>query len=914
MTRAQPAEGDGASPRYVLPRQGLSIDNKVSDSTLYGPSIQAGRIHLGVHFHEAAPSDPPFPPTAAVARQPRRPGCSQGRLLTRWQAQALSCSTTSCPRTASPARASLTLRGRTAAAQPHHCTEVHRVSPISTAPALWPHQREAVSAATAALQGAARTTVVMACGTGKTRVESEVADAIAPDGLVVVVLPTLALVEQTLRSWLQTSGPDALGLIISVCSDEEVLDRDSAEGLNSLRVHVTTDPSQLAELLVSRPQGRCTVAVTYASLPIVAAAQRRPNVPTSRLIVVDEAHRSAGGRDGTWSIVHDDGQLPAEKRLYMTATPRMVLPRGDSSTEVFSMDDETVYGRVAYRLGFAAARSRGLLADYRVVVALVSDDEVRTLANGENRAQFLGVGKAAVSAPVLARQIAVLRAASEFGIQRLLTYHHRVKDALWYAKTLPAVDSLLSPTPGTPDLVTGCVHGGQDRAERKAVLDHLRRDGSRRVIISNARVLSEGYDAPSVDGIAFISPRDSPIDTIQAVGRALRLGGKKEKMAYVVIPVLLDPGQDPVSALEGSAYAPVWRVVQALAAHDESIAARLKASRAVLGRSHDGGSDLAETPEWLAFSGVPVPPAFAAAITAHAIRSATESWEEFFGAAQEYHDKTGNLDVPSDFVTETGLSLGRWVSEQRSQQKKGNLREDRRERLENLGITWDLREAVWQQYLAAAKEYHNKQGHLRVPVDFSSSGPNPVKLGWFLLRVRTQAQPLSDTQRAELDKIGMVWDTKNDHYWDRMTAAAKAYRAKHGDLLVPSGHVTSDDPPLQLGKWIARCRSWRKDNHETLTPERIQYLDRLGMVWDARAQVWWSAFQAARAYFQEHGNLAVPSTYKTAEPDPFKLGSWIQKQRKKYKAETLTAEQVTALDEIGMEWSVRPSARRCDST
>ncbi|MCX4681480.1 Helicase associated domain protein [Streptomyces sp. NBC_01433] len=781
---------------------------------------------------------------------------------------------------------------------------------IITPPPLWPHQREAVAAATAELAIASRATVVMACGTGKTRVESEVADAVSPTAPVLVVLPTLDLIAQTLRSWVQTSGRAALGTVIAVCSDDEIADREAAADLSSLNAQVTTDPERLSALLAERKNSRCTVAITYQSLPILAAVHREQAVDAWRLVVVDEAHRSAGARDRTWSIVHDDVLVPASKRLYLTATPRIVLARGKSQpAEIFSMDDEKTFGRVAYRLSFAEARKRGLLADYRVVVAFVTDKEIRKLATaGDGTAQFFGVGRAAVSAPMLARQIAVLRAAREFGIQRLLTYHHRVRDAEWFAKTLPAVDTLLNPANEAPTgLITGCVHGGQNGAERRAVLEGLRAEGTHRVIISNARVLAEGYDAPAVDGVAFISPRDSPIDTIQAVGRALRLGGQRKKTACVVIPVLLEPGQDPVSALEGSSYGPVWRVIQALAAHDEMLATSLKASRTALGHTDSGPR---EVPGWLAFSGAPVPPTFASAITAYAVRSATESWDEFFGALKQHRKEVGHLQVPTDHVTPSGLHLGRWLSEQRSLHKRGRLAPERCRRLEEFGVVWDLREAAWQRYLHAAREYHRAHGHLRVPADYCTDDEVPVNLGGFLLRVRVQDQQVSEDQRAELNKLGIVWASSNDHFWDRMYAAATAYRAEHGDLNVPTSHVTNDDPPLQLGKWLTRCRAWRKAGDvSTLTSQRALDLDGLGMVWDARTQKWNSCLSAAEAYFKQNGDLAVPTAYETEGSEPMKLGLWIQKQRKNRKAGILSAQQIEALTRIGMIWAVRTRRR-----
>ncbi|MFB7270677.1 Helicase associated domain protein [Streptomyces sp. NPDC056244] len=788
------------------------------------------------------------------------------------------------------------------------------VTPLNVVP-MWPHQRDAVSAVLSELADSARTTVVMACGTGKTRVGSETADAIAPDGPVLIVLPTLDLTAQTLSSWLRTSGRDALGTVIAVCSDDEIMDRDSAKELGSLRAQVTTDPGRLARLLEGRGDSRCTVAVTYQSLPLLVAAHRDHAVAPWTLLIFDEAHRSAGVRSRTWSIVHDDALIPAARRFYMTATPRLVVTRrgGHGSDEVFSMDDEKTYGRAVYRLPFARARELGLLADYRVVVAIITDEEIQQLAAAGDQAPFLGVGPAAVSAPMLARQIAVLRAAREFGIDRILTYHRLVRDAQWFSRTLPAADALLQGTDGAAtDLVTGCVHGGQTRAERWEVLDRLRDTAAGRVVISNSRVLSEGVDIPAVNGVAFIDVRDSPIDTVQALGRAMRLGGQPDKTAYIIVPVLLKPGQDAVSALEGSAYAPVWRVAQALRAQDETFAAALDAARAAIGQAGTPRARLGNVPDWLHVSGISVPAAFVSAITVHAVTATTETWEEYYGAACAYQQREGNLLIPSAHVTASGLRLGSWLAEQGKMHGKGRLRPDRLRRLEAIGAVFGRREIRLQRHLSATRDYHRQYGHLRVPFDYVTTGEDPVDLGAFLIRVRRARQKLTPEQKAELEQLGLVLDTVGDDHWNRMFAAATAYRREHGDLLAPATHITDDDPPLRLGEWLVRCRYWKKRGQSPLTPQRIRDLDALGMTWDAHAYKWRRGFQFAQAYFQKHGDLRVVTTFETEGPEAFKLGAWIRKQRRNLQAGSLTKSQVEDLTRIGMIWSLPPGPKAVD--
>jgi superfamily II DNA or RNA helicase len=771
---------------------------------------------------------------------------------------------------------------------------------------LWDHQRNALKDLEAELSSAGRVTNVMACGTGKTRVGAEVAQLVSPSEPVLIVVPTLDLIAQTLAAWLEALGREALGHVIAVCGDSEVTDRDTADDLTSLQIEVTSDPGRLAELLRTR-RGRSTVAITYHSLPKLVEAHRYPGVQPWKLIVVDEAHRSAGLKDRQWSAMHDDELVPASKRLYMTATPRLVTVRDGDLSEVVSMDDERVFGRVGHRLTFAEARERKLLADYRFIVAVVTDEEIHRLATERDDSTFLQLGRSAMSATMLARQVAVLRAAREFKVQRMLTYHRLVADARWFAQTLPAADALLEPA---DTLTTGFVRASQNRAQRRAELGKLANESLDRVVISNARVLSEGYDAPAVDGVAFIDPRKSTIDTVQAIGRALRLGGKTDKTAYIFVPVLMEPGQDPVSALQGSAYAPVWQVVSALAAHDEALGAELEARRYDLGRDDRPRDALMELPEWLQFHGIPVPHRFAQAITVKAIRSTTPSWEEHVGAAAAYAEQHGNLLVRTDFVTESGLALGQWVCWVRTLNVTGSLSPARRAQLDEIGMIWHAPSELWKRKLEAAAKYRAEHGDLLVPKSYVTPGPDPIRLGFWInsLRTRQRQEEMSTQQREALDELGMVWSLSTvAEDWKRGMQAARAYHERHGHLQAPRDHVeaTQDNPEgFPLGMWLVNGREKRKQ----MSPEKRAELDSLGMTWSLRVDSWSRHFEAAQAYHGRHGNLDMPAKHIEHLPTgDVRLGAWLCRQRREMEAGKLNAERTAALEGLGA--NIRASDR-----
>lgn len=211
-------------------------------------------------------------------------------------------------------------------------------------------------------------------------------------------------------------------------------------------------------------------------------------------------------------------------------------------------------------------------------------------------------------------------------------------------------------------------------------------------------------DVPAVDCVAFTNARDSVIDTIQAVGRALRAGGQPGKIATIVVPLLLAPGQHPEQALAASAWAPVWQVIRALREHDERLDAHLTRLRRDRGANPGGRLDL---PDWLHVRGVAVPDGFAHAITVRTVGAATASWEEFYGAAQAYRAEHGHLDVPRVWTTPAGLALGNWISSQRTLRRQQLLCGERVRLLDQIGMIWNAHDAKWEHGYTHARAYHS---------------------------------------------------------------------------------------------------------------------------------------------------------------------------------------------------------------
>lgn len=253
------------------------------------------------------------------------------------------------------------------------------------------------------------------------------------------------------------------------------------------------------------------------------------------------------------------------------------------------------------------------------------------------------------------------------------------------------------------------------------------------------------------------------------------------------------------------------------------------------------------------------------------------AWEKGFVSAQKYRTEHGDLLVPVRYRDKNDFALGEWIVYNRQRYLGGNLTQNRIERLEAIGMVWSTSNDLWEQNYAAATQYYLEHGDLEVPIKYET--PSGFGLGVWLgaQRAAHKAGELPQEQVERLDALGMDWTNRNDRKWMSLYDVAAAYYHEHGDLNVPSEYVTPDG--VLLGKWVARQRyAYLNPDRSSarVTPERKALLDKLGMVWE-KYDPWQERYDLALAYKTEHGDLEIPSVYKTA--DGVWLGSWVSRQR-----------------------------------
>ena len=486
-----------------------------------------------------------------------------------------------------------------------------------------PFQREAVARVLRGFEEHDRGRLVLPCGTGKSVVSLWIAERlVGRGGRVLYLVPSIALMNQTMREWAQQRDPAIPHRYIGVCSDTRAGHIAEDAPLAELAMPVTTDPDRIAsQLSVEDPSSMTVVFCTYQSLSLIADAQTDGGLfgwaPEFDLVLCDEAHRTTGIEDTAtpktsksakrtitpYSFIHDPNAVRAAKRLYMTATPRIyteavrsrVEDRG--SFDVYSMDDPAVYGPEMYRMSFGEAVEGGHLTDYKVLVIAVAENPVLDAFDNivveddrpfsiRDAVRFAGCWDGLADPTTTTAEGRITGAADRaHSAKRAIAFTNRIRNSqqvehYWN----PVIEAMATAvhghtTAGGGDVeLLDCevrhVDGSKNALERADTIAWLRSGapdiGCR--IVTNARCLTEGIDVPALDAVIFLEPKQSQIDVIQAIGRVMRRAEHKQ-VGYVILPVVVPSGTSLLDdrVLSGSDFKAVWKVLKALRSHDERL-------------------------------------------------------------------------------------------------------------------------------------------------------------------------------------------------------------------------------------------------------------------------------------------------------------------------------------------------------
>ncbi|GAA1936782.1 DEAD/DEAH box helicase [Brevibacterium antiquum] len=496
--------------------------------------------------------------------------------------------------------------------------DLDRPHELSTKPGKQPrkYQREAIDAVIEGFSTHDRGKLIMACGTGKTFTALSLVEQYVPaGGSVLFLVPSIALLQQTLNEW--TAQATTSLRPFAVCSDTSVGRRQTEDvSAHDLGFPATTDPSKLAARfnISTGDESISVVFSTYQSIDVIHQAQQvgtqrgeaglpgmgafEKGLPEFDLIICDEAHRTTGisqpgADDSAFVRVHNDEFIHAKKRLYMTATPRIYVE--DSKTKaaqdgvaVYSMDDEDTYGPEFHHLGFGRAVELGHLSDYKVLILAVDEASVassfqRLLSedgdlNLDDVARIVGCWNGLSKRGVHGQRLAIN---DDSPMHRAVAFARNIKESKAIADQFEKVgrELIVNRTDEQSKLRMEAEHvdGTFNVLERSKRLDWLQADAGEDTcrILTNAKCLTEGVDVPSLDSVLFLNPRNSQVDVVQAVGRVMRKSPGKE-YGYIVLPIAVPADQDPETALnDNKKYKVVWDVLQALRAHDDRFEAMI---------------------------------------------------------------------------------------------------------------------------------------------------------------------------------------------------------------------------------------------------------------------------------------------------------------------------------------------------
>jgi superfamily II DNA or RNA helicase len=777
---------------------------------------------------------------------------------------------------------------------PKDYRDLHKVKK-KPRPSARDHQKAAIKDVVKGFKKADRGQLIMACGTGKTFTTLWIKEQMK-SGNTLVLLPSLNLLAQTVREWSFASKSELD--VLCVCSDKSVGrkkdDDEVVQSASDVPFPVQSDILEIRKFMLG--DGDRVIFSTYQSSDLVAEAQQDEAISPFDLVVADEAHRCAisGKADSPFSTVLDGDRIKADKRLFATATPRTYTTRvkkaaEERGVEVVGMDDEAVFGKQFHTLSFGEAIKNDppLLTDYQVVIvgvdnAMVSQwIEDRELVTPET-------GDAVTNAELLASQIGLLKAMKDYNLKRVISFHSRVKRAEDFSNDIhDAIGIIKKRNRPKGELKADFVSGKMSTSDRGDKLKSLKNIGDGEIgLLSNARCLSEGVDVPSLDGVAFVDPKNSQVDIIQAVGRAIRLSAEKD-IGTIVLPVFIEDGESPEERIEASNFKPVWWVLDALKSHDDVLVDELDGIRTKMGRRGVASAGKAVLSKIEIDLPVSVGTAFAGALKTRLVEQTTDSWEFWFGLLEKYKEENGDCLVLAKIVDGAGPNLGNWVSHQRS--KRNEISRERVKRLNDLGFVWDAQEEKWKAGFGALMRYREGNGDCLVPAVFKDEAG--LNLGSWVNTQRARKDTLSHEQLKSLNDLDFVWDPLEEK-WEVGYRALKQYREEYGDCLVHQGF--KDSAGVNLGKWASHQRT-RKAK---LSPERVKRLTDLGFKWNSLEEKWETGFGALQQYKQANGDCLVPKNF--IDNADFKLGSWVQNQRTN-KAK-LSPEKVKRLNDLGFVW------------
>ncbi|MDO8446598.1 MAG: Helicase associated domain protein [Deltaproteobacteria bacterium] len=850
-----------------------------------------------------------------------------------------------------------------------------------------PHktQQEAIDAALVHFKDQSRGQLILPCGAGKTLAAMWIAEK-SGSSRILVLVPSLSLLSQTLREWAVNTSIKPFRYLC-LCSDTTVdLGNDAPiEHRYELDVPVTTDVEKVAEFLANNDSETYVLFSTYQSSKVLSEATLKTGTVFD-IAIFDEAHRTTGTDVSGWGLALRDEKIPIKNRIFMTATPRIYAPHitrkaKEEDILICSMDDTTIYGRPIYEMTFGEAIERGHITDYKIVVICVTDSEVREIIQSGGR--VITDDEHEWDAKAFAKRVALIKGMKAYGLKKVFTFHARVNGAKAFTDTktpygIGQVFKMLENTPNqnsfetvrpepvegendshdmhlsqgarehafiSPPLAGGDegegvkgkvkffhVNGTMSSGVRNSIMKEFKE--AEIGIMSNARCLTEGVDVPAVDTVAFIDPKKSLIDIVQATGRAMRKAEWKER-GYIFIPVVVGEDANPDEIIESSDFATVWEVLQAMVDQDQRLQSVVSKLRVLQGKGEVGTKawedTMSEYSEKLEFHNISKKidkTVFIAKLKTKTIEVVARSWDFWYGLTLRYKEEFGSPNVPSDYKTPEGHSLGYWQTHQRRHYRNGKLRPARIQKLEDVGFIWNPLGDPFEKGYDETLKFKSQFGDANAPKRYKTEDGFNLGNWQILQRQNYKNGSLSNERIQKLQEIGFLWQIRSrkpvknnvaDSFKEQRSTginsmANKVYRetllfkAKYGVANAPSEYKTRNG--FSLGLMQDGVRHAFKSG--ALDSQNADILRSIGLnleettsisLSEFEQQAFEKGYQETLRYRKEHASSNVAIAYKTIEG--YRLGEWQNDIKKAYHNGRLTNERIQKLEDIGFEWHLK---------
>jgi len=786
--------------------------------------------------------------------------------------------------------------------------------------------------------------LILPCGAGKTFTALWIKERIESKYTLVLV-PSLALLRQIKNEW--SKQRKSVYQYLCVCSENDI-DKDATDTLVThtyeVDTRVTTNAEHVKSFL-SKPFDEKVIFSTYHSLPVIAEAIKDSNFEFD-LTFCDEAHKTAGVGKNKFSLVHDNNLVPSKYRLYATATPRIVKETlkkklGDDLKYAYDMNDPNTFGYEFHRMTFKDAIEQDILVDYKIVAIGVNSDELKDYIE-----QRRFVDKK-LSIDELANNYALEHVMEKYNANHGLTFHSRVKLAQEFAERH---GQLFTSTK------TFSVNGEQPTSYRNLVLEEFK--NSEKAIVSNARCLTEGVDVPTIDLVYFCDPKNSKVDIVQAVGRALR---KKEgkKLGLIVVPIYHSKKDEVENSISTGSFKNLLQVIRSLCDQDERLQDEINFLAFGKGKRKSKKIDIIssgfiEEQDKIILEGFEEK--LKNSLFDQIIEKSSNNWDLWYINLKNYLE--ANKDYPSK---KDDKDLYNWIANQRNRKKNGTLKNEELRKLNAIDFVWNVVEWKWERMFSVFQEYSTEnvfppckgidddelvkwhkyqhscirddkiispeQKKRFLAIDNKFEGPASRKK-WIepyreLVNFRLEnpdkwPQYDRDNTKSIESKLYIFCQTmrkryrENDlgNYWfEKMTSIDFNFEGKTDNwtqywqeiknLLENRNSISVEQIGNNAYSWILRHR--KKYDEGKLSEYHTKKIQELNL--DRFFETWEQKFEKVKEWVEENEKLPTRRAHKD-------FHSWLSSQRTVYKNNRLSEEQIEALLSIGYDLDAKGNEKK----